>query len=330
MSSPRFLIIRGGAIGDFILTVPVVAAIREKWQNAHIEVLGYPRIATLAIAPELAHAVRDISAKGMATFFADRGELDSGFRDYFGQFQQIISFLYDPDEIFSTNVKRVGRRYLAGIHKPIEPDPPVKPHHATQQFVKVLESLALYVAEPIPRLYPQQPERLIAIDFFRGAPPKPLVAVHPGSGGEAKLWPVENWAALCRWLSEEKKAQVLIVAGEADQKQLADLQAKLSPHRPVVANNLKLSQLAAVLEQASLYIGHDSGISHLAAAVGVRSLVLFGPTNPCVWRPLGPNVRILHGAMEWKAERELPFWQKPMSAIPLASVQRLAEELLAP
>jgi heptosyltransferase-2 len=329
MSTPRFLIIRGGAIGDFILTVPVIAAIREKWQSAHIEVLGYPHIAEIAKGPELVNAVRSISARGMATFFAERGERDREFIEYFGQFQQIISFLYDPDEVFSTNVKRISRRFLAGIHKPTEPEPPVKPIHACLQYVKVLESLAMWIVEPVPKLYPQQAERLFAIDYYRGHAPSPLVAVHPGSGGEAKLWAIENWAALCRWLIEEKKAEVLVVAGEADQSQLNQLLALLKPHHVLVANHLKLAQVAAVLEKATVYLGHDSGISHLAAAVGVPSVVLFGPTNPAVWRPQGEKVRILHGATEWIADREQPFWQKPMNAIPVVAVKKVVEETLA-
>src|ERR1041384_4031040 len=252
MSSPRFLIIRGGAIGDFILTVPVIAAIREQWPNAHIEVLGYPHIADLAKAPELLNAVRSISARGVATFYANHGELDREFRDYFRQFQQVISFLYDPDEVFADNVKGIGaRRYLKGIHKPTEPDPTEPATHASKQLAKVLESLAIFVEQPTPKLYPQRAERLFAHDFFKGEPPRPLVAVHPGSGGEEKIWPMDNWTGLCRWLIEEKRVPWLIIGGEADQANVQTLRSPLSPHRALVANSLKLPQLAAVVEQAN-------------------------------------------------------------------------------
>ena len=327
-SSPRFLIIRGGAIGDFILTVPVIAAVRERWRNAHIEVLSYPHIAQLAVAPELLNGVREISDRGVATFFAHRGELDRDFRSYFGQFQQIVSFLYDPDQVFETNVKTVSRRYLAGIHKPTEPQPPVQAIHASSQLIKVLESLAIYVENPVARLYPQRAERMFAHDFYRGTPPRPLIAVHPGSGGESKVWPVANWLELCRWVIAEQKGHVLLIGGEADQANVELLRSRLPAEKIQLANKLKLPQLGAVLEQATLFIGHDSGISHLAAAVATPSLVLFGPTNPAVWRPLGPGVRILHGAGEWRPEPAAPFWQKPMDAIPVASVKGVVEELL--
>lgn len=326
MSSPRFLIIRGGAIGDFILTVPVIAAIRERWPSAHIEVLGYPHIAALAKGPELVNEVRSISSRGMATFFAEKGGLDPEFRAYFPRFQQIISFLYDPDQVFENNVRTAGgRRYLAGIHKPVEAEPPV---HAARQLAKVLESLALYVENPLPKLYTQRAERLFAHDFFRGAPPRPLVAVHPGSGGEKKLWPAANWAELCEWLAVAKKVRLLLIGGEADQSALEILRAKLAPHNPFVAQHFKLPQLAAVLEQATLYVGHDSGISHLAAAVGVPCVVLFGPTNPAVWRPLGEKVRVLYGFREWTVENVDDFAAVPMSTITTELVEKVLNEMI--
>jgi heptosyltransferase-3 len=329
MATPRFLIIRGGAIGDFILTVPVLAAVRERWPNAHIEVLGYPHIAELAKAPELVNAVRSISAKGMATFFSDRGEQDREFRDYFGQFHQIISFLYDPDEVFATNVQRVSRHYLTGLHKPSDTASTPHPRHAARQLIQVLESLALYIEDPVPKLYPQRPERLCALDFFQGNVPRPLVAVHPGSGGESKVWPIANWAALCRWLIEEKQTQVLILGGEADQANVRQLLSLLGKLRPLLATHFRLAQVAALLEHATLYIGHDSGISHLAAAVGAPSLVLFGPTSPSVWRPLGEKVRVLHGEKEWTVETGPVFTPQPMSFIPVFRVKELIEEMLA-
>ncbi|MSR67189.1 MAG: glycosyltransferase family 9 protein [Pedosphaera sp.] len=329
MSSPRFLIIRGGAIGDFILTTPVIAAMREQWPNAHIELLGYPHIAGLALAPELLDAVRPISSRGVATFYAEHGEPDSEFREYFRSFQQIISFLYDPDQVFENNMNDIGaRRYLKGIHKPVEPEPPVHPIHATKQLVKALESLAIFVEHPMPRLHPQRAERLFAHDFFKGEPARPLVAVHPGSGGEKKLWPIENWIALCRWLVEKKKANLLIVTGEADQANRQRLHTQFAQQHVCFADNLKLPQLAAVIEQANLFIGHDSGISHLAAAVGVPTLALFGPTNPAVWRPLGAKVRILLGSREWNEEIANPFFAAPMTAIMVPAVLRIAEEIL--
>ena len=118
--------IRGGAIGDFILTVPVLAALRQQFPRTHLEVLGYPHIAQLALAAGLVKRVRSIEARPMARFFARNGELEQSLKDYFSEFDLIISFLYDPDNIFQTNVARCTKaQFIAGPHRPDDPYGPV-------------------------------------------------------------------------------------------------------------------------------------------------------------------------------------------------------------
>ena len=100
---PKILVIRGGAIGDFILTLPAIAALRRQFPQAHLEVLGYPHIAQLAVAGGLADRVQPIEARGLAGFFARGGTLEPDLVDYFSEFDLVISYLYDPDGIFKTN-----------------------------------------------------------------------------------------------------------------------------------------------------------------------------------------------------------------------------------
>ena len=108
----RILVIRGGAIGDFILTLPAITALRRQFPGAHLEVLGYPHIAQLAFAGGLVDRVQPIEARGLAGFFARGGELAPDLADYFSGFDIIISYLYDPDAIFQTNVVSCARGQL--------------------------------------------------------------------------------------------------------------------------------------------------------------------------------------------------------------------------
>ncbi len=89
---------------------------------------------------------------------------------------------------------------------------------------------------------------------------------------------------------------MLIVGGEADEKQLAGLRAALPEAAVHFAENLPLPHLAALLEKCSLFLGHDSGISHIAAAVGARCVLLFGPSDPTVWAPANPDVRVVRAS----------------------------------
>ncbi|MBT6790122.1 MAG: hypothetical protein HOA45_10725, partial [Verrucomicrobia bacterium] len=93
VKAPRILVIRGGAIGDFILTLPVLAALRERFPGVEIEVLGYPRIASLALSGGFAKAVYAIESPGLAMFFARGGSFDLEWREFFGQFAIVISYL---------------------------------------------------------------------------------------------------------------------------------------------------------------------------------------------------------------------------------------------
>src|SRR6266478_5149851 len=156
-SSGNILVIRGGAIGDFILTLPAIAALRQQFPRARLEVMGYPHIVQLAQAGGLADRVQAIEARGLAGFFARHGELEEDLVDYFSDFDIIVSYLYDPDEIFQSNVRRcTTAQFIAGPHRPDE-DAGI---HATKVYLKPLEQLAIFDADPVPRLRVGQASRL--------------------------------------------------------------------------------------------------------------------------------------------------------------------------
>jgi len=153
-----------------------------------------------------------------------------------------------------------------------------------------LERLALYLERPQATLFPTEADRQFAQQFL-AADSRPLIAIHPGSGSSKKNWPVQCWLELSRWLLDRRpQPLLLLIGGEADGETLPALMAGLPPASVRVAQDLKLPQLAAVLEASTLFLGHDSGVSHIAAAVNTRCILLFGPTNPAVWAPAGEHV----------------------------------------
>src|ERR1044071_9348904 len=117
----RILVIRGGAIGDFILTLPALKALRDARPQAHIEILGYKHIAAIAENRFYAEAVRCIEYGQLARFFARDSELPVELAGYFAGFDLIISYLYDPDQIFETNLRRSGvEKLICGPARIIE------------------------------------------------------------------------------------------------------------------------------------------------------------------------------------------------------------------
>jgi hypothetical protein len=115
-----------------------------------------------------------------------------------------------------------------------------------------------------------------------------FLAVHPGSGSRQKNWPGQRFAELAEALAPGRP--LLVVEGPADTDAVGPLQSCAAA---VFARGLPLRTLGAILAEASLYVGNDSGVSHLAAACGARTLALFGPTDATVWAPAGPRVRVV-------------------------------------
>jgi heptosyltransferase-2 len=275
----KILVIRGGAMGDFILTLPAIAALRRQFPEAHLEVLGYPHIIELARAGGLVDRAQSIEARALAGFFARRGKLAADLADYFSEFDIIVSYLYDPDEIFKTNVGLCSTaQFIVGPYRPKE----TEKVHATKVYLQPLERLAIFDADHWPRIS-LKPEHSSLNQ----------IAVHPGSGSEKKNWPEVKWAALLQHLVDSTDFNLLLIGGEAEGERLQRLAAALPPARTKVAQSLPLTDLARLIQQSAAFIGHDSGISHLAAAVGTPGVILWANTAEEIWRPPHDHVVVL-------------------------------------
>ena len=285
----RILVIRGGAIGDFVLTLPAIKLLRNGFPNAHLEILGYKHIVALAEKRFYAEATRSIEYGPLAGFFARGADLPRELADYFARFDLVVSYLFDPDLVFEQNLIRCGVDMFLAANTKIAGD-----EHAALQLAQPLTQLDLADLDPAALLYPSAADRAFAQSFLRPAN-APVVGLHPGSGSETKNWPPERWMTLGdALLAAGDAGSLLVVGGEADVKQLRSLGAVWrDPKKVVFAENLPLPELAAVLSECALFVGHDSGISHITAAVGTSSLLLFGPTDPAVWAPRNQHVQVL-------------------------------------
>jgi len=283
----KVLVIRGGAIGDFILTLPAIALLKRDLPDACVDVLGYRPIVDLALAAGLADGVRSMEHGPLAGFFAPGTELDSDWSEYFASFDLVVSYLHDRDGWFRENLKRAGvKTLLEGIWK-VDPGIGV---HAARQLAAVLEQLALYLDDPAPTL-----ELPAAGDETAG-----MVAIHPGSGGTAKNWRLEDWVRIGESIADRGDGgkRLLLVTGEAEEgKHAAVTEAwRAAGVEFLHAHGWDLPRLGSALGKCRLFLGHDSGVSHLAAAAGAPCQLLFGPTDPAVWAPANVGVEVLRSA----------------------------------
>jgi ADP-heptose:LPS heptosyltransferase len=128
------------------------------------------------------------------------------------------------------------------------------------------------------------------------------ILLHPGSGSKKKVWPVERFVELFHYLQKHTESRVFVILGPAEgtetQKAFEGIQWDLGSRAPVLLKGLSLLGLASVMEGCRLYIGNDSGITHMAAALDIPTLAIFGPTDPVLWAPRGKKVGVLRKEIE--------------------------------
>lgn len=279
-SNGKILVVRGGNVGEFILTCPVFAALRTQFPEASIEVLGYPRIAQLAKTAGLIDEVRSIETRAAAGFFARNAALDPDLSDYFAQFNVIFSYLYDPDGLFQINVSKVSAaQFIAGRARPDEG----AALHASDTFLKPLERLAIFESDAVPRL---------------AVPPRPALsgatlAIHPNPETGARAWPEAKWRNLAIALAAKTSYRVMLIGDESQTRVLQRIAADLPANRTIIISAGVVEELANQLSGCQAFVGHDSGVSHLAAALGVPCVTVWGNSNAAIWQPRGENVTVL-------------------------------------
>ena len=255
----RIAIVRAGALGDTILALPAVQALRDRFPDARLVVAGYP--GNWEIAGDLVdglHSIDNPVWAGLTVLSAA---------------ETLTRYLAGKDLVVAWTARRPDLGALPVIHA--SPYPPAGVH-AADHLLRSLEPILGPLPEPaVPRLaVPAVPRRGILI--------------HPGAGAEWKRWPADRFAALARNLSESGH-KVSLIEGPADARAVAVVLDLIS--LPVIRPPSPRA-LATVLAGAELFIGNDSGVTHLAAAVGTPVVALFGPTDPVNWAPRG-NVRII-------------------------------------
>ena len=308
----KILALRGGALGDFLVTLPALGLLRARWPQARIELVGHARAAELALPGGLLDAVHSQHEARWAALYG-REPLPAGLHARLAAFDLVVNYWPDPDGALAAHFPtRTGQTWVTAAALPA-----VSP--AARHYCEALRPLGLATTDYRARLWVGKSEyrnpyrgRRPTVRQSETIPPntkttksgtqnsKPrtqnetMVAIHPGSGSPRKNWPVERWAELAGRLRGQ--APLLIVGGEADTAAVAALAAFGE-----VAQNLPWPELARRLAACQRFLGHDSGVSHLAAAVGTPCVLLFGPTDPARWAPPGDHVSIVRRGPELSA-----------------------------
>lgn len=288
-------VIRAGALGDFLLGLPALTALRWRYPKMKVTLVGPMPPARLALWDRVAHEVCDFGSDALAPVFAG-GPLPA----FLAGVDLAVVWLRSADEVAKA-LRASGTRTCVAS----PPFPPAgEPMHVAEWLAQTLQPLGVTLAsawDSAPWLQTPAEGRARALQWKNavlGA--KRYVVLHAGSGSPRKNWPVEHWATVAGQLLKRPDLGVILPCGPADEATVQQLVAALTreghKERLVLASGLDLEVLAGLLVGADLFLGNDSGVTHLAAAVGAPVVSVFGATDPDVWRPRGPRVRVLGGA----------------------------------
>lgn len=250
----RRLIIRPGAIGDLILTLPAIEAVASDHTEVWVASPNVPLV-------RCADAVHSIASTGLDRLEIAGPDACAELVDRLRSFDSIVSWYGAGRPQFRDLAASLALRFHF-----LAPLPVPEGFHAADYYLEQVRPLALRRVEPKPRIPCGTPKR------------RRTVVIHPFSGSSRKNWPLERFRELAGRL--EPMLPVEWCAGPEE-----DL--------PEARRFDDLYELACWLAGASLYIGNDSGVTHLAAAAGAPVLALFGPTDPRSWAPRGARVRIV-------------------------------------
>jgi ADP-heptose:LPS heptosyltransferase len=293
------MVIHQGALGDFILALPTLETLRMAFSQAKSVIMGFPRILELVDQRFYADEIVSIDQKGMASFFVRGSSVDPNLSQFFGTFDLVVVFGKDGEGTLINNLKQVCQGRI--LH--INPFPQwTERIHLTDHLLKELHKYGFPISVKNPKLYLTSKDKDWGRSFFRvkgltEEERSQVIVLHPGSGSKKKVWPVERFLELVRYLQRHSGSRILIVLGPAEsvevQKAFERIVRDMGPAAPIIAKGLSLLGLASVMEGCGFFIGNDSGITHMAAALGVPTIVLFGPTDHKIWAPRGEKVVVV-------------------------------------
>ncbi len=249
----RRLLIRPGAVGDCICSLPALESLRATYTEVWVASPNVPLI-------RFAERVRSIASTGLDWLEIDPGRAPHGLVDHLRSFDSIVSWYGAARSGFRAVIERLELPFEL-----LQALPAAGSVHTVDFYLNQARVLGGAAVPAVPRLPYREPSR----DY---------IAIQPFSGSPRKNWPLARFRSIARELAAE--VPVRWTAGPTEELSEAERFSDLG-------------ELGAWLARARVYIGNDSGITHLAAAAGTPVVAIFGPTSTRVWEPRGDRVRVV-------------------------------------
>jgi ADP-heptose:LPS heptosyltransferase len=266
-----------GALGDFLCFLPTLRALRDR-HPGQLLLIGSSTPLKLVEIPVLATA--SIDRREIADLFIAGQPIAPATKSFFGGFDYVYSWTGFgnadfPHRLSAASGGRVGVYPFRGM-RPTE--------HAVEYYARCVDVAPLPLDATCIR---RDQEWWAAFRRQHQLADHRMFVLHPGSGSRTKNW--EGFDQVIRYWRQHHADTIVVVRGPAEKHTPAQREPGV-----IAVAGLTLPQVAALLHDVTLYLGNDSGISHLAAAVGVRGVVVFGPSDPAIWAPRSARLRVVH------------------------------------
>jgi ADP-heptose:LPS heptosyltransferase len=317
----QVLIVHPGTLGDVLLARPAMLALKEAYPSHMLGLIAGGDVAGLLHTGAEIHAAFPLEGGFLAGLLAGPASVPGLLRKWLSRCDVAVCWMTDPEGVLSTTLREVGVRHVI-VRSPHSPT--CRALHQTDRFLETVREVAgtSKAREAMNMSFPeeirQQAQQRWA-SWRNGN--RPVVVVHPGSGSVHKCSEPALLARLIDWLGDADAVPV-VIGGPADDERVR-LVVALCTKPPVVIQHLDLVSVAGLLSQARLFIGHDSGLTHLAAALHRPTVALFGPTDAARWAPRGSHVQILSGA-----SCRCGGWEEVQNCREKPCLQILADDLI--
>lgn len=279
----RILVLFPGSLGDFVCLLPALEELKTVSSAQPLTVAARGQSFEVAAAIPWISQVLSLDSSVFASLFSSSTLVSREAVQLFSSVGQLVSWFGHHSPEMRTALERLVPRRVRSFaffrgQEPI---------HACEYYLRCLGA----IGKRCPSLIVRPEDKYWCESYWqrRGWQAGARVLVmHPGSGGARKRWAIEGFVRIARWWRRENNRQVVILLGPAEA-----CEKEIWQKEGIVENSLSLGQVGALVSRADFYVGNDSGVSHVAGAVGARGIVIFGPTSHEQWRPLGGALSVL-------------------------------------
>ncbi|MGB7297017.1 MAG: glycosyltransferase family 9 protein [Candidatus Aminicenantales bacterium] len=294
------LLIRFGGLGDLIVALPSIRFLRAKFPEARLTLVSRKRYGDLFLEAGVVDDILPEDSRRLLPLFDAKASLNREFADWLGTFDFITAWTQGSAEDFLLKAPGIQ---AANVRPDVIQAGPGMSESLSRIFFR---ETAKALGESVPPSI-EEWSRLslpaVSKDFgYR-------IVVHPGSGSEAKRWPLQNFLKIIEELGEKRIGGAL-VTGEAEENMDVEIGKAALPLNWTWIRCPSVLSLAGLLNATGLYLGNDSGVTHLAAACGAEVVALFRNEFASAWRPFG-RVELLSavspGEIGLESVREILF-----------------------